>query len=286
MVVDSLGVWLVCLPKNHAAVSPAAYEIVPTLGEAHIPYGLLMTAIGADACLQPQAPELDGPIDPRREEIELVLRKRQRSDLLSMANIGVIEGKVSTRWWLHLFLLFILLRLAGFGLVWVLRGQSEVGNRICLGLHVPDFDSPPSRDCICLFPCNYASIVMKEEDIAFEFLIGAKMSKFLDPYKKPGLCKKLPKPIFRVVLRQVVLPLLLRHLEVSIIVGVYHIDLVEAHTSSEYLLLGLALRLLSSIGQLRQGLTQPTELKHSDQIAQHAFGVRGRLRTRIGIRYN
>ena len=81
-----------------------------------------------------------------------------------------------------------------------------------------------------------------------------------------------------------VLPLLLGHLEVSIIVGVYHIDLVEAHTSSEYLLLGLALRLLSSIGQLRQGLTQPAELKHSDQIAQHAFGVRGRLRTRLAFR--
>lgn len=47
------------------------------------------------------------------------------------------------------------------------------------------------------------------------------------------------------------LSLLLRHLEVGIIVRVYHIDLVEAYASSEYLLLGLALRLLSSIGQLR-----------------------------------
>ena len=70
------------------------------------------------------------------------------------------------------------------------------------------------------------------------------------------------------------LSFLLRHLEVRIIVRVNHIDLVEAYTSSEYLLLGFALRLLSSIGQLHQGLTQPTELKHSDQITQHTFRVR------------
>lgn len=99
-----------------------------------------------------------------------------------MANIGVIKGKVNTRWWLYLFLLFILFRLARLGLVWVLGWESEVRNGICFRFHVPYFDSPSSRYCICLFSSDYASIVMQEEDIAFEFLIGAKMSEFFDPY--------------------------------------------------------------------------------------------------------
>ena len=118
-----------------------------------------------------------------------------------MADIGMVKGKISPWWWLHLFLLFILFRLAGFGLVWILRGESEVGNGIRLRLHVPNFNGPSSGYCICLFACNYASIVMKEKDITFEFLIGAKMSKFFNPYKKSGLGKKFSKPIFRVMLR-------------------------------------------------------------------------------------
>lgn len=181
-----------------------------------------------------------------------------------MAYIGMIEAEAGTSWWLHLFLLFILLRLTWLSLVWVLSGKGEVGDGICIGFHLPYFYCPTPRNRICLFACNYASIVMQEKDIAFEFLIGAKMRKFLDPNQKSGLREKFPKPIFRVMLGQMMFPLLLGHLEVGIIVGVYHIDLVKAYASSEYLLLGLALRLLSSIGQLRQGLTQPAELKHSD----------------------
>jgi hypothetical protein len=56
MVVHSLGMGLICLPKDHTAVCRAAEEVVATRGEMHVPYSPLVTSIGAEANFESETP--------------------------------------------------------------------------------------------------------------------------------------------------------------------------------------------------------------------------------------
>lgn len=56
VVVYSLGVGLVGLPEDHAAVCRTAEQVVPAWREVHIPDGLAVSTVGGQAGLQAQAP--------------------------------------------------------------------------------------------------------------------------------------------------------------------------------------------------------------------------------------
>lgn len=56
VVVHTLGVRLVRLPEDHAAVCRPAEQVIPARREVHVPNGLAMPAVSGQAGLQPQAP--------------------------------------------------------------------------------------------------------------------------------------------------------------------------------------------------------------------------------------
>lgn len=56
MVVYSLGVGLIGLPEDHAAVRRTAEQVVPAWREVHVPDGLAVSPVGGQAGLQAQTP--------------------------------------------------------------------------------------------------------------------------------------------------------------------------------------------------------------------------------------